>query len=60
MIDFNEINLSSYYYDNPDLREYYLSLPKPIRDRLDDSGVEITTLGEFKQAVDHMIHGYAY
>lgn len=53
--DFNNVNLSSYYFCNPELREYYLSLSKPIRDRLDKSDVEISTLGELKQVAEHMI-----
>lgn len=57
MIDFENVNKSSYYFTNPDLREYYLSLAQPVRNRLDESGVEISTLGELKQAVDHMING---
>lgn len=55
MTDINSVNLSSYYFDNPDLRDYYISLSKPVRDRLDESGVEISTLGELKQVVEHMI-----
>lgn len=47
---------SNYYSDNPDLRDYYLSLNEPMRNRLDSSGVEISTLGELKQVVEHMKH----
>ena len=57
MINYENVNLSSYYYSNPELREYYLSLPQPVRQRLDESGVEITTLGEVKQVVEHIING---
>lgn len=46
----------SYYFDNPELQDYFLSLPEPIRDRLKESGVEISTLGELKQVVEHMKH----
>lgn len=46
----------SYYFDNPELQDYFLSLPEPIRDRLNESGVEISTLGELKQIVEHMKH----
>ncbi len=53
MNDFN-VNSSSYYYDNSDLRDYYLSCSQAIRDRLDESGVEISTLGELKQVVEKM------
>ncbi|WP_312648541.1 hypothetical protein [Aminipila sp.] len=53
MNDFN-VNSSSYYYDNPDLRDYYLSCSQGIRNRLDESGVEISTLGELKQVVEKM------
>lgn len=48
--------INSYYSDNPDLRDYYFSLNEPIRNRLDESGVEISTLGELKQVVEHMKH----
>ncbi|MBN7773801.1 hypothetical protein [Clostridium aminobutyricum] len=57
LIDFDNVNLSSYYYKNPDLRVYYLSLAEPIRNRLDESGVEISTLGELKLSVDRIING---
>ncbi|MHC1722985.1 MAG: hypothetical protein AB9836_07275 [Aminipila sp.] len=50
----SNINSSSYYFDNPDLREYYLSCSQAIRGRLDKSGVEISTLGELKQVVERM------
>lgn len=46
----------NYYFDKIELRDYYLSLPEPIRDRLNESGVEISTLGELKQVVEHMSH----
>jgi hypothetical protein len=48
------VNSSSYYYGNADLRDYYLSCCQTIRDRLDESGVEISTLGELKQVVENM------
>lgn len=54
MIDYNSVDLSNYYCTNKDLKDYYLSLPKPIRDRLDESGVQISTLGELKQTVEYM------
>lgn len=46
----------SFYFDKMELRNYYLSLPESIRNRLNESGVEITTLGELKQVVEHMTH----
>lgn len=44
----------SYYFDKIELRDYYLSLPESIRDKLNESGVEISTLGELKQIVEQM------
>ncbi|WP_165445256.1 hypothetical protein [Bacilliculturomica massiliensis] len=48
--------MPSYYFDKIELRDYYLSLPKTIQDRLNESGVEISTLGELKQVVEHFKH----
>ncbi|QHI71770.1 hypothetical protein [Aminipila terrae] len=48
------INQSSYYFGNPDLRDYYSSCSQAIRNKLDESGVEISTLGELKQVVENM------
>lgn len=42
----------SYYFDKIQLRDYYLSLPESVRTRLDESGVEISTLGELKLAAE--------
>ena len=44
----------SYYFNKIELRDYYLSLPKDIQKRLNESGVEISTLGELKQVVEHL------
>ncbi|MFV0517923.1 MAG: hypothetical protein ACK5MV_11060 [Aminipila sp.] len=55
MVDFDSVNLSSYYFTNPDLRDYYLSLSKPIRDRLDESAADISTLGELKQVAERLM-----
>ncbi|MGI6728427.1 MAG: hypothetical protein ACOX4P_07760 [Anaerovoracaceae bacterium] len=46
---------SDYYKSNPDLKEYFESLPLPIQNALSESGVEITTLGELKQCAEHMM-----
>lgn len=45
-----------YYMDNPDLNEYFKSLPEHIQDALSESGVEISTLGELQQCAEHMIN----
>ena len=45
-----------FYFDKIELRDYYLSLPKTVQDRLNESGVEISTLGELKQVVENMMH----
>lgn len=56
MVDFKTVNLSSYYFTNDDLRDYYLSLPLPVRNRLDEAGADISTLGELKQVASHMLN----
>lgn len=45
-----------YYMGNPDLNEYFNSLPENIQNALAESGVEISTLGELKQCAEHMIN----
>lgn len=55
MLKTTDINYMSYYSQNPALQDYYATLPRPIRERLDESGVEISTLGELKQVVEHML-----
>ncbi|MEM0529534.1 MAG: hypothetical protein ACOX85_08420 [Candidatus Pararuminococcus gallinarum] len=42
----------NFYRDNPDLREYFLSLPGYVRNELAASGVEITTLGELQECAE--------
>ncbi len=44
----------TYYESNPQLREYFETLPECIRARLLNAGVEITTLGELKQVTEHL------
>ncbi len=43
------------YEENPELREYFESLPQQVRVQLVESGVEIATLGELKQVATHMM-----
>ncbi|MVB09956.1 hypothetical protein CAFE_06260 [Caprobacter fermentans] len=45
--------MGTYYENNPDLREYFESLPIEIKDRIIESGVEISTLGELEKAAEH-------
>ena len=45
----------NYYTQNPDLSEYFLTLPKPVQKRLVESGVELSTLGELMQAAEHFL-----
>ena len=42
----------NFYRDNPDLREYFLSLPGYVRNELAASGVGITTLGELQECAE--------
>ena len=44
-----------YYEENPELREYFETLPKHVKLQLVESGVEISTLGELKQVAEHMM-----
>ncbi|MBC8569356.1 hypothetical protein [Zongyangia hominis] len=45
---------ANFYRDNPDLREYYLSLPGYVQSALDASGVELTTLGELQECAEEL------
>lgn len=45
--------MEDYYITNPDLREYFLSLSPEVKDRILDSGVEISTLGELMKVAEH-------
>lgn len=44
-----------YYLSNPDLSEYFQSLPVSVQEALSESDVEISTLGELMQCAEHMI-----
>ncbi len=54
MSDFDDVNLSSSYLSKSVFKDYYLSLSQPIRDKLDDSEVEISTIDDLKQVVAQM------
>lgn len=41
------------YEENPRLKEYFDSLPTDIKDRILDSEVEISTLGELMKVAEH-------
>jgi hypothetical protein len=45
-----------YYMNNPDLKEYFESLPVDVQKVLADSRVEIATLGELKQCAEHLMN----
>ena len=45
----------NYYETDPQMREYFASLPVSVRTQLVESGVIITTLGELKQAAEHLM-----
>jgi hypothetical protein len=45
---------NTFYEDNPDLREYFESLPIDTKNRILESGAEISTLGELMQIAEHV------
>ncbi len=45
---------STFYENNPDLRYYFESLPIDVKNRILESGVEISTLGELMEAAEHI------
>ncbi|MFU0831386.1 MAG: Glycine dehydrogenase (aminomethyl-transferring) [Oscillospiraceae bacterium] len=46
--------METYYYEsNPDLRDYFNSLPVDIKNQILQSGVEISTLGELMKVAEH-------
>ncbi len=46
---------ADFYKTNPDLYEYYNSLPPSVQKQIADSGAEIATLGELKQCAEHLL-----
>jgi hypothetical protein len=42
-----------YYESNPDLRDYFASLPVEVKELILESGVEISTLGELMEVAEH-------
>lgn len=47
------MDLYDFYVGHPQLGEYFRALPMPVRNRIIESGVGITTLGELKQCAEH-------
>ena len=45
----------NYYEADPQMREYFESLPVQVKMELVESGVEFSTLGELKQAAIHLM-----
>ncbi|MCI1965820.1 MAG: hypothetical protein LKJ17_06785 [Oscillospiraceae bacterium] len=45
--------METFYESNPDLRNYFESLPIDIKNQILDSGVEIATLGELMKVAEH-------
>ncbi len=43
----------TFYENNPDLRDYFESLPIQIKNRILESGAEICTLGELMEVAEH-------
>ncbi len=44
----------TFYENNPDLRVYFENLPIDVKNRILESGVEISTLGELMQVAEHI------
>ena len=45
----------NYYETDPQMREYFDSLPLSVKTQLIEAGVIITTLGELKAAAEHLM-----
>lgn len=45
---------NTFYENNPDLHYYFESLPIDIKNRILESGVEISTLGELMEVAEHI------
>ena len=43
----------NFYLENPELREYYLSMPEELRDKLIKNEVYIDSLGELQKWADY-------
>lgn len=44
-----------FYLSEPDVHDYYLSLPESVRRQINQRDLEISTLGELKMWVEHYI-----
>lgn len=44
---------NTFYENNPDLRYYFENLPIAVKNRILESGVEISTPGELMQVAEH-------
>jgi hypothetical protein len=44
--------MRTFYENNPSLREYFESLPIQVKNRILESGVEISTLGELMMVAE--------
>lgn len=45
--------MGTFYENDPNLRDYFESLPIEIKNRILDSKVEIATLGELMKVAEH-------
>lgn len=50
------MSLYEYYSQNPELRDYFLSLPAGIQSKVLDTGVEIASLGELQLCAGNMMN----
>lgn len=45
--------MKRYYWEDPDLRDFFASLPAEEKELILESGVEISTLEELMEAAEH-------
>ena len=51
------MNLDEYYRSNPDLREYYVTLPGIVQAQILHYDVPVTTKGELQKLAEYFSHG---
>lgn len=49
---------ADFYKANPDLYEYFNSLPPAVQKQITESGAEISTLGELIQCAQHLMQSW--
>lgn len=46
--------MATFYENDPELRNYFESLPIEVKNKILESGVEISTLGELMKVAEHI------